>query len=389
MEQAAVFLMPSNSQSDSLCVICDEVITTKQKFQKIGDVHKRVTQDGRDKSKDIRVHTNCRVQFRNYRARYLQKFGLKNVNTCDEVTSSEDKPSPKKQITRSETDFQTAKVICFICNSKRNVDSSPYNEGGLARCSTDVTAQKLFQRKDIYLENKSHKQFAPARRLHLMLSGHSHDLFAVDIFYHQSCYIRFALKPATREEESDAKIKKESEVMNAFIYNLKTAVIRDKKAFLPDELLADIEILSGEQNLSVPLIKETKSLRRAIEKKIGEEIGFFPSGKFWIVHSTDINPCEYSVATLLGRGLRDEDHIKAFGRMLRRKFAVNMQKRSQYPQTREDFMEMLNDGPHPDLYNALYYSMYEHGTLNEYGQTAFVTLFRSFVRRKCIGCPNI
>ena len=42
-------------------------------------------------------------------------------------------------------------------------------------------------------------------------------------------------------------------------------------------------------------------------KEFPDEMVFFPSGKYLLLHPTDINPCSYSVATLHGYGLRDAD----------------------------------------------------------------------------------
>ncbi len=128
------------------------------------------------------------------------------------------------------------------------------------------------------------------------MSGQAHDIFAVDIFYHQSCYIKFAIKPVSQtDREEEEKKGKEEDVINAFLYRVKTSVIRDKKAFLLNELLTDIQFLSEEQYLEKPAIAETKTLRRLLERELADQIGFFPSGIYRIVHSTDINPCEYSL----------------------------------------------------------------------------------------------
>ena len=87
----------------------------------------------------------------------------------------------------------------------------------------------------------------------------------------------------------------------------------------------------------------------------------------WIVHSNDVNPCEYSLATLHGCGLRDDDLAKAFGRMVRRKVAVKEKEHHQWPLSPEELIAKLDDGPLPDLYNAIYYSIYDQGEKNEHG----------------------
>ena len=42
-------------------------------------------------------------------------------------------------------------------------------------------------------------------------------------------------------------------------------------------------------------------------------------GKYLIVHSSDVNPCLYSVVTLQEHGILDGDLTKAFARLIQRK----------------------------------------------------------------------
>eukprot|EP00794_Sanderia_malayensis_P016277 gene16277-17916_t len=403
MSLSKAFLSTDVQTKNNVCMICNRVIKKTEKSQEIGEkgrtnfiaiaeewsqinvpLHderhpytevygKIVSRESQNAS--IYVHTNCRVAFRNNSTRYRKKFGYSVIDIAEEGGDSDSEKgqtaasnSPKKRATRSETESVSSKYICFICNTVRSSDKHPYDEGGLRRCDTDSTASKLFARKELLLKEKTHRFFVSARRLDLLLSGQAHDIFAVDIFYHQSCYIKFAIKPLSqREREEDEKKGKEEDVINAFLYRVKTSVIRDKKAFLLNELLTDIQFLSEEQHLERPAITETKSLRRLLEKELGDQIGFFPSGIYRIVHSTDINPCEYSVATLHGCGLRSEDHVRAFGRMIREKIKLKQKQRYDFPLTSEEFIKSLDEGPLPELYNAIFYSMHDSATINEYG----------------------
>ena len=103
-----------------------------------------------------------------------------NLLTCSKVT----KPSGKRH--------------CFICDGIRDVDDQPFNKGGLGRCSTENASVRLKQRQDIFLGNLDHRFYTAAGRLDRLLSGGSHDIFSADIFYHQSCYIKFAIKTIDR-----------------------------------------------------------------------------------------------------------------------------------------------------------------------------------------------
>eukprot|EP00794_Sanderia_malayensis_P017244 gene17244-18963_t len=335
MSLSKAFLSTDVQTKNNVCMICNRVIKQTEKSQEIGgkgrtnfiaiaeewsqinvplhdERHPYTEVYGKIVSREsqnasIYVHTNCRVAFRNNSTRYRKKFGYSVVDAAE--------------------------------------------EGG------DSDSEK--------------GQTAATRRLDLLLSGQAHDIFAVDIFYHQSCYIKFAIKPVSqREREEDEKKGKEEDVINAFLYRVKTSVIRDKKAFLLNKLLTDIQFLSEEQHLERPAIAETKSLRRLLEKELGDQIGFFPSGIYRIVHSTDINPCEYSVATLHGCGLRSEDHVRAFGRMIREKIMLKQKQRYDFPLTSEEFIKSLDEGPLPELYNAIFYSMHDSATINEYGYAA-------------------
>ena len=76
---------------------------------------------------------------------------------------------------------------CFVCNTIRNVDGHDYNQGGLKRCCRSDTAAKILKKKDSILQLNDHPLYPAARRLQVILAGF-HDIFAADVFIHQSCY---------------------------------------------------------------------------------------------------------------------------------------------------------------------------------------------------------
>ena len=53
-------------------------------------------------------------------------------------------------------------------------------------------------------------------------------------------------------------------------------------------------------------------MRKAINDAFPDTIVFFRNGKFVIVYGQHTNPCEYSVNTLKGSGLREDDIIRSF-----------------------------------------------------------------------------
>ena len=81
---------------------------------------------------------------------------------------------------------------------------------------------------------------------------------------------------------------------------------------------------------------------------------FFPSGKQLIVSSIEVNPCQYSVATLHGFGLSDNDIIRSFARMFRRKLQICNQLRESWPMNIDNIENFVQKDPLPELYNAIY-----------------------------------
>ena len=62
---------------------------------------------------------------------------------------------------------------------------------------------QLTARKELPLEDKTHRYLVATRRWDLLLSDQAYDVFAVDSCYHQSCYIKFAITPVTQEEKEE------------------------------------------------------------------------------------------------------------------------------------------------------------------------------------------
>ena len=92
-------------------------------------------------------------------------------------------------------------------------------------------------------------------------------------------------------------------------------------------------------------------------------IDFFPISKYVIVHA---NPCQYSISTLLGQGLRDKDYIRSYSNFIRSK--VNQAEIPEHPYTPDQMIESLDDGPMPELYNTIYATKYgPNFKINEYG----------------------
>ena len=74
-----------------------------------------------------------------------------------------------------------------------------------------------------------------------------------------------------------------------------------------------------ELKLEEPVITNNQTLR--LEEHFGTQISFHSVARprSTLVYSSDTNPCDYAVATLHGCGLRDDDFVRAFGRMVKQK----------------------------------------------------------------------
>ena len=309
------------------------------------------------------IHDGCSVVFGANIKRNEQKYGLLPDDKVEEDVLPDyysniimDAPD---LLTRSKVTKPSGKRHCFICDGIKDVDDQPFNKGGLGRCSTENTRVRLKQRQDIF--------YAAAGRSDRLLSGGSHDIFSADIFYHQSCYIKFAIKTIdgiTIDEEIQEN--KRETVLDIFSQRIKAKIIREKCAYLLNELLEDICIISDEQGLEVPPFTNTRSLKHFIIKKHEDNISFFPKGKYLLVHASEMNPCEYTLATLYGCGLRDQDLTRAFGKMIRRKVA-SFDDDIQWPLTPKKLLEVMDKGPIPELFNAIYYTMHDSGKVNEFG----------------------
>ena len=74
-------------------------------------------------------------------------------------------------------------------------------------------------------------------------------------------------------------------------------------------VLEDIKRLSELSEMTEPII-EYKNIERRIIDKFTDDISLYPKDKYLIVHSGNVNPCEYVLAILEGKGLKDYDTIK-------------------------------------------------------------------------------
>ena len=90
---------------------------------------------------------------------------------------------------------------------------------------------------------------------------------------------------------------------------LRKRVVHEKDAFLLSDLLEHIKRLSELNGMTEPIIiSNTRTLKRRIIDEFSDGISFYPKDKYLIVHSSDVNTCEYVLAILKGKELKDYEN---------------------------------------------------------------------------------
>ena len=108
-------------------------------------------------------------------------------SSSEENTRAVSSDSPFKHAIRSAVgNVRTLEKKCFICNEIRTIDNEASNDGGIARVTREDIAD-IQERKNIFIMNKESHFFQDAKRLDILLSGSTLDVFTIAVFYHQSC----------------------------------------------------------------------------------------------------------------------------------------------------------------------------------------------------------
>ena len=386
------------SEEGNKCFLCGDIITAKQIQQRLGDTGWQSLKDNAKKWAminisysdrpyceftsleekiaempsviDCYVHKNCRAKFSTHLDRKQNKYGQKQLDSAAGDCLAEGEMVKSRVTNRqSRRDIVQSKHICFVCNMKMKDDAKPYNEGGLGRCSEEGSATKLLAQKDVY-NQPGHKFEDAAKRLQLLICGSSHDIYAVDVYYHKLCYTSFALprKPNDDEKINEVEeIQKIQERVNRDFFQLfKRKVLKDFEAYLMSELMKDIKEMSEDSGLTQSSIKHSYVLKAKLQDVFGDQISFYKAGRQQIVHPSNLNPCMYAMATLQGAGLRDDDLSKAFGRMIKRKLCDR--KIGKWPISPDELLLKLeNNGPLTCMYNAIAWSVNSQTQKNKFG----------------------
>eukprot|EP00794_Sanderia_malayensis_P019637 gene19637-21580_t len=131
------------------------------------------------------VHNTCRVIFRTKASSYLKRYGKVETVAHTVEDNAEDSSCEQNSTTlyrRSNSQHLKTKRRCFTCQEIRSVDTNSYLEDGLARCSQEKSRNRILERTEIFLSIHEHRFNPAARRLKLLQSGQSYDLFSIDVY---------------------------------------------------------------------------------------------------------------------------------------------------------------------------------------------------------------
>ena len=317
----------------------------------------------------INVHTKCRINFRTHLDRKVRQYGLQLEKTdgseaAAQGMSTESVIGTKRRSNRLPSH---AKFVCFICNAISEADGKPFNEGGLGRCSEERSYNKLQESMQNRTQGEDVSLDEAGERLEIMLSGAAYDIFAVDVFYHKLCYARFTCRRASTglEKKTEESLKKHKVLEEFFNLTFKH-ILRDKEAYLLSDLFKDVAEMSADAGLVEPAVKYSYELKDNLLERFGADVSCHITGKQVIIHSSSVNPCHYSVATIQGSGLRDEDLTKAFVRLVRRK--LNTSEAQSWPLSAEELLAKLGKtSPFSHLYNVIAWSVNPSNQRNKFG----------------------
>ena len=92
----------------------------------------------------------------------------------------------------SKSAFAGIKKLGFICNEYRGSDKNAYICRGLARCCMQVARRKQLDRMNVFLQDPAIKFHEAATRIFTKIGYEAHHFLPADIYYQNSCYIKFA-----------------------------------------------------------------------------------------------------------------------------------------------------------------------------------------------------
>ena len=86
-----------------------------------------------------------------------------------------------------------------------------------------------------------------------------------------------------------------------------------------------------------PIFTHTVSLEKELLNKFENDLDFFPSAKFFVIHSSTKTSCQYSATILKGQIFQDKHNVRSSASVLRKKVEIMIFKTS--PKLLEDMLE--------------------------------------------------
>ena len=114
-------------------------------------------------------------------------------------------------------------------------------------------------------------------------------------------------------------------------------------------------------------INYTWQLRKLIDNRFTDSIGFYKAGKYVIVYSQYANPCEYSISTPKGFGLRTDDIIRSFTNMIKRSIPVHSEDSPKFPYSPPELASEIMKGPMRILFNTIFMTLHDRMKKNDFG----------------------
>ena len=96
-------------------------------------------------------------------------------------------------------------------------------------------------------------------------------MYAADVNYHQSCYLKYAVnKIAGNAESNEYEETLSVNILDDFLSNIERCIIFQKSAFLLSNLLKELMKLYGNYSICL-LIDNIKELKRTLILKFNEK----------------------------------------------------------------------------------------------------------------------
>ena len=145
---------------------------------------------------------------------------------------------------------------------KRKSDNFPLNQWGVGRCTEERAGNRIKERTSIFLKDED-SRFNFCNKVNILLAG-SHDVYAADVYYHQSCYLKYTVnKIAGNAESNKYEETSSANILDDFLFKVERCIIFYSSAFLLSNLMKEFMKLYKNYGIC-PLIDNTKELKRRL-----------------------------------------------------------------------------------------------------------------------------